>query len=154
MTAMVTAYLECAAWCAQHFAEASEDQHGLPDALGRGMGEFTVSEDELRSLFSLDAILLAADECRGFCDYVADVLEESGSDHHPGDGANRAAVDALDAMDAGQAGHDFYLTRNGHGVGFWDRGLGSAGTRLSDAARTFVGDSEIVITYDGLEYRA
>ena len=26
--------------------------------------------------------------------------------------------------DEAQAGHDFWLTRNGHGVGFWDRGLG------------------------------
>lgn len=24
-----------------------------------------------------------------------------------------------------QAGHDFWLTRNGHGAGFWDRGLDS-----------------------------
>jgi len=23
--------------------------------------------------------------------------------------------------DVGQAGHDFWLTRNGHGTGFWDR---------------------------------
>lgn len=31
------------------------------------------------------------------------------------------------------AGHDFYLTRNGHGAGFWDRGLGAVGERLSKA---------------------
>lgn len=29
------------------------------------------------------------------------------------------------------AGHDFWLTRAGHGVGFWDRGLGELGDRLS-----------------------
>jgi hypothetical protein len=29
-----------------------------------------------------------------------------------------------------QAGHDFYLTRNGHGCGFWDRGYPD---RLGDA---------------------
>ena len=29
------------------------------------------------------------------------------------------------------AGHDFWLNRNGHGVGFWDRGLGSLGDLLS-----------------------
>lgn len=29
------------------------------------------------------------------------------------------------------AGHDFWLTRNGHGTGFWDRGLGKLGERLA-----------------------
>ena len=33
------------------------------------------------------------------------------------------------------AGHDFYLTRCGHGTGFWDRGLGDLGDKLADAAR-------------------
>lgn len=38
-----------------------------------------------------------------------------------------------------QAGHDFWLTRNGHGAGFWDRGLKDIGDRLSDSARKFSG---------------
>ncbi|HBO9768500.1 hypothetical protein FBPa45_0125 [Pseudomonas phage vB_PaeS_FBPa45] len=28
-------------------------------------------------------------------------------------------------------GHDLWLTRNGHGAGFWDRGMGRVGERLS-----------------------
>jgi len=28
----------------------------------------------------------------------------------------------LKDLDQAQCGHDFYLTRNGHGSGFWDRG--------------------------------
>lgn len=39
--------------------------------------------------------------------------------------------------DDGQNGHDFWLTRNGHGVGFWDRGYGKAGELISDKARAF-----------------
>lgn len=35
-----------------------------------------------------------------------------------------------------QIGHDFFLTRNGHGAGFWDRGLGAIGEVLSNAAET------------------
>lgn len=35
------------------------------------------------------------------------------------------------------AGHDFWLTRGGHGTGFWDRGLGELGERLSEAARKY-----------------
>ena len=38
-----------------------------------------------------------------------------------------------------QAGHDFWLTRNGHGTGFWDRGLGELGERLTKASKTFRG---------------
>jgi hypothetical protein len=29
------------------------------------------------------------------------------------------------------SGHDFWLTRNRHGTGFWDRGLGNAGDYLT-----------------------
>lgn len=35
-----------------------------------------------------------------------------------------------------QAGTDFYLTRNGHGTGFWDRGLRN-GEELSTWARVY-----------------
>ncbi len=46
-----------------------------------------------------------------------------------------------------QVGHDFWLTRNGHGAGFWDRGLPN-GDKLTEIAKTFgsaylyVGDDE------------
>lgn len=33
------------------------------------------------------------------------------------------------------AGHDLWLTRRGHGTGFWDRGLGELGERLTKAAK-------------------
>ena len=35
------------------------------------------------------------------------------------------------------AGHDFWLTRNGHGAGFWDRGLGKRGEELTRIAKGF-----------------
>lgn len=34
-------------------------------------------------------------------------------------------------------GHDFALTRNGHGAGFWDRGYGGAGDYLTRQARAY-----------------
>ena len=34
-------------------------------------------------------------------------------------------------------GHDFWLTRNHHGVGFWDRGLGELGERLTEASQGY-----------------
>lgn len=45
-------------------------------------------------------------------------------------------------------GHDFWLTRNGHGAGFWDRGLGEAGEKLSEAAKVY-GSCDIYVGDDG-----
>lgn len=60
------------------------------------------------------------------------------------------AADLAD-IDASQAGHDFWLTRVGHGTGFWDRGNGALGDRLTDAAR-IVGECWPYIGDDGLLY--
>ena len=53
----------------------------------------------------------------------------------------RAFVEACDnagldlqGLDASQIGHDFWLTRNHHGTGFWDRGLGEIGQQLTELA--------------------
>ena len=35
------------------------------------------------------------------------------------------------------AGHDYWLTRNGCGVGYWDRGLGELGKRLTEACDSY-----------------
>jgi hypothetical protein len=50
-----------------------------------------------------------------------------------------------------QAGRDFWFTRCGHGVGFWDRGLGDVGDKLSDACKQF-GNVDIYRGDDGLIY--
>lgn len=46
-----------------------------------------------------------------------------------------------------QVGHDFWLTRNGHGAGFWDRGLPN-GDKLTEIAKTF-GSSDLYVGDDG-----
>ena len=50
-----------------------------------------------------------------------------------------------------QCGHDFWLTRNGHGAGFWDRGTGPVGDRLSEAARVY-GEVDLYVGDDSLIY--
>lgn len=40
-------------------------------------------------------------------------------------------------MPSEYAGHDFWMTRAGHGVGFWDRGLGELGDRLTGICEQF-----------------
>ncbi len=47
-----------------------------------------------------------------------------------------------------QCGHDLILTANGHGAGFWDRGLGEAGGRLTEATRGYSFDAEFELWGD------
>lgn len=61
--------------------------------------------------------------------------------------ANEATWTAA-GMDDAQAGHDFCLTRNRHGVGFWDRGLGAVGEQLTETARLF-GEQHLVYCGEG-----
>ena len=50
-----------------------------------------------------------------------------------------------------QAGHDFWLTRNGHGVGFWESEWGEPGQRLDKACEKF-GECNLYVGDDGLIY--
>ncbi len=49
-----------------------------------------------------------------------------------------------------KAGHDFWLTRNGHGCGFWDGDWPEHGDELTEASKAFkecdlyVGDDQLV----------
>lgn len=55
---------------------------------------------------------------------------------------------ATDLENPAQDGHDFWLTRNGHGAGFWDRGYGERGERLTKAAHA-AGSSYLYVGDDG-----
>lgn len=57
--------------------------------------------------------------------------------------------DLIGDMAAEQFGHDFLLTRNRHGVGFWDRGLGERGKRLTEYAEAY-GECSFYVGDDGL----
>lgn len=57
----------------------------------------------------------------------------------------------LAIRDAEQTGHDFWLTRNHHGAGFWDRGLGDVGDKLTKLAQSF-GSSDLYVGDDGRVY--
>jgi hypothetical protein len=65
------------------------------------------------------------------------------------------AGDLLRDADPSQAGHDFWLTRNHHGAGFWDRSKETyprdpQGKRLTELAHAYgsvdlyVGDDELI----------
>lgn len=54
----------------------------------------------------------------------------------------------LSSMDPEQIGHDFWLTRNHHGAGFWDRALDELGDTLTTLAHSF-GEVFLYVGDDG-----
>lgn len=50
-----------------------------------------------------------------------------------------------------QAGHDFWLTRNGHGAGYWDRGLGRDGEVFTTRAQN-EGEVYLFVTNNKVYY--
>jgi hypothetical protein len=74
------------------------------------------------------------------------------------EGADPSALTFWEAeLGAGQIGHDFWLTRNGHGAGFWDRfsrGVGADfGRHLTELAKPY-GTSDLYAGDDGRLYVA
>lgn len=86
-------------------------------------------------------------------EYEEDDIAESALWEMMGDCVDfiNANADDLSELDPGQAGHDFWLTRNHHGAGYWDRGLGEVGDRLTKAAQGY-GESDLYVGYDGKVY--
>jgi hypothetical protein len=70
--------------------------------------------------------------------------------------AEKDCLDFLSTNDVGdldeeQVGHNFWLTRNRHGAGFWDLGLGALGDRLTKAAHVY-GSCDVYLGDDGKLY--
>lgn len=65
------------------------------------------------------------------------------------DDFTQAQSELLEGLDYSQSGHDFWLTRNGHGAGFWDRGLGEVGQKLTEACRPY-GSYDLYVGDDGM----
>lgn len=55
------------------------------------------------------------------------------------------------AVDPALAGHDFWLTRNGHGAGFWDGDWPEHGDVLTEACET-LGGVDLYVADDNLIY--
>lgn len=82
-----------------------------------------------------DTLVIMKTECGIFRRMARELLEKA---EHLGEYAK--CVNGYTA--AQRAGHDFWLTRNGHGAGFWDRGLETpdgedVGQKLTDLAHSF-----------------
>ena len=104
----VQAYFVCALWSSTECDEDGTNCRNLDD-------NYSVED------IDPDSRTAQVEECRAFCESNLDSLKSAVE--HPGYSWERA-------------GHDFWLTRCGHGAGFWDRGLPDGlGDTLSDASR-------------------
>lgn len=84
----------------------------------------------------------------GYCilNFTAEAMERASQD--VSDFYNKVYDRLPPDYDLTQLGHDLWLTRNGHGAGFWDRGLGEAGDYLTDVAKK-MGELYVIVNDDG-----
>ena len=92
----------------------------------------------------------------GFDDIAPDTLEEMAADCKRFQEENAADIaagpDAPDYSRHERAGHDFWLTRNGHGCGFWDGDWPEEiGERLTEASKKY-GEYNLYVGDDGMIY--
>jgi hypothetical protein len=80
-----------------------------------------------RKNLSKDALQVMTEDCHVFQRMALVLLSQTPEDY----GEERA-------------GHDFWLTRNGHGAGFWDRDLGETGKKLTELAHLF-GEQNLIV---------
>lgn len=113
-------YIAAALWSSTAYGSAEEDAADPAGPDGQRRGTFDRSFLDL----DYDTDHLSAELLAHICEDCAAFQRD-----------NRADLDRAGSDD--QNGHDFWLTRNGHGVGFWDRGYGAVGDTLSDAARAY-----------------
>lgn len=91
--------------------------------------------------FAPTAVFRAIADCADFIVATGDLFDEYISDMAYGE----SPAGKLELF-----GHDFWLTRNRHGAGFWDRGLGDLGEALSDLAK--LAGQQSACEVDGLIY--
>ncbi|WP_066904598.1 hypothetical protein [Mycolicibacterium houstonense] len=126
--AMVTGYLECQLW-AQH------DEGNRDEETGES------------NYYPLDANYSVDDIAPEYVQAVRDELTEVVAQHPLAVRMYLASrrtseepfgtVTLRNEVVSAYLGHDFYLTREGHGAGFWDRGLGELGDYLTKIAKSY-----------------
>ncbi len=58
--------------------------------------------------------------------------------------------DTANIMDESELGHDLWLTRNGHGAGFWDRGYSEEDVKILVSASEILGEISFELGDDGI----
>lgn len=116
------AYIEAALW-----SSTVGDDVGTP-----------LDRDHSLSDFTPETLEIMAEKCADFRSYVSQSCSQE-------------VADEMEA-DSDQAGHDFWLTKEHHGCGFWDGDWSKeAGKALTDASHTFSEDN-LYVGDDGRIY--
>jgi hypothetical protein len=116
-------YIDCALWASMVYDENGVDT----EPMNRNHTPLDIASESIESMKS---------DCADFQTAQLAYLSEA----YTNDRYNREL-----------AGHDFWLTRNHHGAGYWDRGLGPVGDILSKAAHVY-GSSDLYIGDDRKVY--
>ena len=98
-----------------------------------------------------ESIARMAEDCARFQKENADLLTAAYCHDGYTEPFNRLRHECENGQIDALAGHDFWLTRNRHGTGFWDRDLGDIGDKLTEAAHAF-GESSLYEGDDGQIY--
>jgi len=126
---MVEAYVEALLWAGLAIGDENDTDENTPTFEESGYGA-----DDLTSEAWSDILK----DCQDFYETHACILDWIAS-HNVVEGRSTFTYTA------DQAGHDFYLTRNGCGAGFWDRGLGVLGDILTAGSKPYGGTNEYVV---------
>jgi hypothetical protein len=137
-----TQYLETALWSSN---DESDESGGEPLDANYDVRDFTKA-----------AIATARKECKAFFNANYDDMVKASkyaarSKYLKETGIDSDNAEDLADIDFGTHGFDFWLTRNRHGAGFWDRGYGQVGDKLSEAAKSF-GESYIYVNRRRLHF--
>lgn len=108
----------------------------LADYIACALG---TSHDDDGRVYSADD--LAPETVQAMRDDCADFISQSAAD-----------LQEYTRRTGGTGGYDFWLTRSGHGAGFWDRGLDELGDRLTAIAEQ-MGGRDLYAGDDGLIYQ-
>ena len=89
-----------------------------------------------------EAMALIRKDCEGFFDTHFDSITCEGAPTYPPDNSDEIEI----------AAHDFWLTRNGHGAGFWDGDWPEPQASILTEAAHGYGESDPYIGDDGKIY--
>ena len=121
------AYIECALW-----SSVVDDVDGEEGEITDDHGREDISEETLATMRA---------DCKAFFEANEEALLCDGGPTGK-DGSSQAAM----------AGHDFWMTRCGHGAGFWDGDWPEPQATILDKAARAFGNVDLYVGDDGLIY--
>jgi hypothetical protein len=122
MDNFTSAYIECALWSSTAYGVPEDDGEGHFDT---SMERYGLTKEDLAP----ETLANMVADCHHFLETFGHLID-----------------------DTERAGHDFWLTRNRHGAGFWDgRWPEPAATQLTEAAQAY-GEVDLYVGDDGKIY--